>query len=107
MRAFDASAKADERRFWGSEEMRSRYGERWHVQGLVVSSGFQRRGLGRMLMEEVLRRAREEGVVVGLEASADGEKLYRRLGFELRGRFEMEVGEGGGGVMMWEPEKML
>ncbi|CAL5871756.1 uncharacterized protein PFLUO_LOCUS6009 [Penicillium psychrofluorescens] len=106
MRQFDASAGADHRMFWEEGEMKVRYGERWYVQSVVVSSLYQRRGLGRMLMDEVLRRAQEDGVVVGLEASVDGEKLYRRLGFELRGRFSMNLGEVGGGVMMWSPKSV-
>ncbi|KAF5861584.1 hypothetical protein ETB97_012834, partial [Aspergillus alliaceus] len=53
----------------------------------------------------VLKRAGEEGVVVGLEASEDGERLYRSLGFELRGRFSMLVADiEEGGVMMWRPK---
>ncbi|KAJ5618969.1 hypothetical protein N7510_002953 [Penicillium lagena] len=106
MQQFDASAEIDERTFWGSDEMKARYGERWHVQSVVVSSKCQRRGLGRMLMGEVLRRAQEEGVVVGLEASKDGEKLYQSLGFELRGRFSRNFGEVVGGVMMWSPKNL-
>jgi ribosomal protein S18 acetylase RimI-like enzyme len=106
MRQFDASAEIDERMFWESDEMKARYRERWHVQSVVVSSKYQRRGLGRMLMSEVLRRAQEDGVVVGLEASGDGENLYRSLGFELRGRFSMNLGEVVGGVMMWSPKNV-
>lgn len=106
MRQFDASAQADDRMFWGSDEMKVRYGERWHVQSVVVSSKYQRRGLGRMLMAEVLQRAQEDGVVVGLEASKDGEKLYWSLGFELRGRFFMNLGEVVGGVIMWSPKNL-
>lgn len=106
MRAFGASAEVDDRKFWQSDEMKARYQDRWHVQSLVVSSQYQRRGLGRMLMNEVLTRAQADGVVVGLEASEDGEKLYRSLGFELRGRFSMNLGTEVGGVMMWSPKKL-
>lgn len=106
MRAFDASAEVDNRKFWESDEMKAKYQERWHVQSLVVSSQYQRRGLGRMLMNEVLRRAQDDGVVVGLEASGDGEKLYRSLGFGLRRRFSMNFGEEVGGIMMWSPRKL-
>lgn len=104
MQVFEASAEVDDQKFWESDEMKARYQDRWHVQSLVVSSQYQRRGLGRILMNEVLRRAQDDGVVVGLEASEDGEKLYRSLGFELRGRFSMILGEEVGGIMMWSPK---
>jgi ribosomal protein S18 acetylase RimI-like enzyme len=104
MRVFDAGAMVDDHLFWVSEDMKLKYGNRWHVQSLVVSSEYQRRGLGRMLMSEVLQRAQDEGVVVGLEASPDGEKLYRSLGFELRGRFCFNCADEEGGIMMWSPK---
>ncbi|KAJ5454593.1 uncharacterized protein N7458_005549 [Penicillium daleae] len=103
-RQFDESAKRDSEKYWGSDEMRAKYGNRWHVRGLVVSSSHQRRGVGQALMAEVLQRAQQEGVVVGLEASGDGEKLYRLLGFEMRGPFSMIVGPPVGGFMMWTPK---
>jgi ribosomal protein S18 acetylase RimI-like enzyme len=103
-RQFDESAKRDSEKYWGSDEMRAKYGNRWHVRGLVVSSSHQRRGVGQALMAEVLQRAQQEGVVVGLEASGDGEKLYRLLGFEMRGPFSMIIGPPVGGFMMWTPK---
>ncbi|KAE8313386.1 acyl-CoA N-acyltransferase [Aspergillus transmontanensis] len=105
VRRFEKSAEVDGLRFWESEEMKRLYGERWHAQSVVVSGDWRRRGIGRRLMGEVLRRAQEDGVVVGLEASEDGEKLYRSLGFELRGRFSLLLGgQDGGGIMMWRPK---
>lgn len=83
--------------FWGDapEEM-------WYVQSLVVGESWQRKGVGRVLMAEVLDRAKVEGVMVGLEASKEGEGLYRKLGFRLRRRFA--EGDVCGGVMEWVPE---
>lgn len=103
MSAFMASATHDAQQYWDSPEMKAKYENRWHAQSVVVSSAYQRRGIGRRLMEEVLQRAQSEQVVVGLEASIDGEKLYRRMGFELRGPFSMTLGLSGGGIMMWTP----
>ncbi|KAB8261553.1 acyl-CoA N-acyltransferase [Aspergillus pseudonomiae] len=103
---FEKAVEEDNVRFWESAEMKRLYGERWHAQSVVVSADWRRRGIGRRLMGEAMRRAQEEGVVVGLEASGDGEQLYRSLGFELRGRFCMILGsEDGnvGGIMMWRP----
>jgi len=59
-------------------------------------------------MGEVIRRAARENVVVGLEASEEGEWLYRSVGFELLGRFDVETwGDtlgNKGGIMMWSPK---
>ncbi|KAK9342126.1 acyl-CoA N-acyltransferase [Lipomyces starkeyi] len=106
MRRFNESCQVDAQVYWESSEMKARYGNRWHTQSVVVSKPYQRRGIGKRLMSEVLERAQAEGVVVGLGASTDGEKLYSRLGFELRGRFAMMVGEVAGGIMMWTPKKL-
>ncbi|CRG91940.1 hypothetical protein PISL3812_08994 [Talaromyces islandicus] len=106
MRVFDAAAMVDDYLFWDSDDMKAKYANRWHVQGLVVSSRYQRRGLGRMLMSDVLQRAQDECVVVGLEASPDGEKLYRSLGFELRGRSCFNFPDKVGGIMMWSPNNL-
>ncbi|OWP02306.1 hypothetical protein B2J93_1268 [Marssonina coronariae] len=78
---------------------------RWHAQSVVVLEDFQRRGVGRKLMAEILERADSEGVVVGLEASAAGEPMYRRLGFELLARFSGEnvFEDRAGGVMLRKP----
>jgi GNAT superfamily N-acetyltransferase len=105
VRRFGESAKRDSEKYWESEEMRAQYGNRWHVRGLVVSLSHQRRGIGRALMGEVMSRAQREGVVVGLEASEDGEMLYRAMGFTMRGPFSMVIGSPVGGCMMWTPEQ--
>ncbi|KAJ5937167.1 hypothetical protein N7454_004822 [Penicillium verhagenii] len=107
MRTLKKAADADKELYWDSPEMKIKYGNRWHAQGVVVSSSHRRQGIGRRLMEEVLRRAQDEGVVVGLEASKDGERLYRTLGFELRGPFSMVIGLPVGGIMMWSPKGLL
>ncbi|PSS27939.1 hypothetical protein M430DRAFT_32485 [Amorphotheca resinae ATCC 22711] len=101
---FEGWNKRDERRYWeGFGERRNR----WYVQSCVVRKEFQRLGIGRRLLGEVLRRAERENVVVGLESSEEGEALYRSLGFELLGRFEQDpyadfLGRGGG-IFMWTP----
>ncbi|KAJ5166002.1 hypothetical protein N7492_006298 [Penicillium capsulatum] len=102
-REFLQSTELDMERYWMSPAMKAKYENRWHAQSVVVSSAYQRRGIGRLLMAEVLHRAQDEGVVVGLEASTEGEKLYRNLGFELRGPFSMIIGLSAGGIMMWTP----
>ncbi|KAJ5928056.1 hypothetical protein N7466_007012 [Penicillium verhagenii] len=107
MSTFMKAANADKEFYWDSPEMKIKYGNRWHAQSVVVSAAYRRQGIGRRLVEEVLRRAQDEGVVVGLEASKDGATLYRTLGFELRGPFSMVIGLPVGGIMMWSPKGLL
>lgn len=80
---------------------------RWHAQSVVVLPEFQGRGVGKRLMGKVIEMAEEEGVPVGIEASAEGEPMYRRVGFELVSRFRPLKGMRGdgskGGIFMWRP----
>ncbi len=104
LRKFDAWGKADNAIHWKPFPVRA---NRWHVQSIVVDKTWQGRGIGKKLMSEVVERAGTEGVVVGLEASAEGERLYRSVGFELLARFTGDPigGKEEGGVMMWRPER--
>ncbi|KAE8443264.1 hypothetical protein EG329_002052 [Mollisiaceae sp. DMI_Dod_QoI] len=79
---------------------------RWHAQSVVVRKEFQGRKAGKRLMAEVIGRAENENVVVGLESSANGEMMYRSVGFELLGRFQGGNGFEGdsGGVMLYTPK---
>lgn len=66
---------------------RSRTGYRYTVENSVyVHDDFQRRGIGRMLMLELIERARAAGIhsmIAAIEASNAGSiELHRRLGFE-------------------------
>lgn len=60
----------DNKTYWESHKARH---SRWHVQSFVVLPMFQGKGLGKRLMAEVTKRAVEENVVIGLEASPEGE----------------------------------
>jgi GNAT superfamily N-acetyltransferase len=104
--AFEAEAKGVDKEHWDLEGRR----ERWHVQSIVVREEWQGKGIGKILMAEVIARAEGEGVVVGLEASEKGERLYRRVGFELLGRFNINFGEERmwelGGIMMYTPKRL-
>jgi GNAT superfamily N-acetyltransferase len=81
---------------------------RWHAQSVVVCPGHQRRGIGKALMMQVIQKARDEKVPLGLEASAEGERLYTVLGFELLRRLGMNIEgmeeeEKSGGLMVYYP----
>jgi ribosomal protein S18 acetylase RimI-like enzyme len=95
----------DDERYWNSFSERT---NRWYVQSCVVLSEYQGMGIGKRMIREVTKRAEEEGVVIGLEASAEGYWMYKSVGFELLGRFDTPgmpdaPGEGGG-IMMWSPK---
>lgn len=103
VKEFAKVVEADDKQYWEAE---ARFKERWHVQSVFVGVEWQRRGVGMLLMQEVLERAREEGVCVGIEASKEGEGLYRKCGFRVLERFGFvfpgcEVDDGG--IMVWEP----
>lgn len=83
-----------------------RFEEMWEVDMLVVDDRYHRRGVGKLLMQWVLRQAQNEDVPVGLRSSNVGRKLYESLGFESLG--EIRWIDGGKEVkqawMAWLPE---
>lgn len=71
------------------------YGEALCVLGMVmVASDARRRGLGRRVVERCLAGRPHDGVPVLLASTAEGEPLYRRLGFATVGRLEKLVHDG-------------
>lgn len=104
VREFMGWVKMDQEKYWSPKEYPERK-NRWYAEGVVVNPKYQGMGIGRLLMEEVKRRAQRERVVFGLTASPHGEFLYRRLGFVMLGGFCKRVGnDEGGGIMIWYPE---
>ena len=105
-KAFEAHTKDSEEGHWDCEGRR----ERWHAQSVVVREEWQGKGIGKRLMAEVIARAEGEGVLVGLEASEKGERLYRRVGFEVLARFGKSFGEDRikdvGGFMVYTPKRL-
>lgn len=98
LKQFDEGKKEDDKKYWDVDGRR----ERWHCQSVTVDPDWQGKGLGSMLMREVMELGRKDGVPVGLEASVAGEKLYRKLGFEWLGDFSRRLeGIEGGGLMLW------
>ncbi|RDL42471.1 uncharacterized protein BP5553_02450 [Venustampulla echinocandica] len=100
---FENVGKADEEKHFQSHPERV---NRWHTQSCVVLKEFQGRGAGKLLMGQVVKRAEAEGVPVGLEASMEGERLYRSVGFKVLSRFSLVLSEADrdtGGFMLWSP----
>jgi GNAT superfamily N-acetyltransferase len=98
--------RKDEEKHWSPKAHLERR-NRWHVQSCAVHKDWQRKGIGMKIMEQVLEKAQSEGVIIGLEASAEGERLYRKCGFELLAKFTQEIEMlGQGGIMIWRPRKV-
>lgn len=96
--------KVDDARYWDVVAFPDRK-ERWHVQSFVVSPEWQRKGVGKKLMGEVIKVAQAEGVPIGIEATSAGRRMYEKVGFEYLGEFHGDdLGEPDGGVLIWRPE---
>lgn len=57
-----------------------KYTEHWHCLRLGAAEEWRGRGVGRMLGNWGLDKAREKGITAGLEASKKGLRMYKRLG---------------------------
>lgn len=108
VKTFNSWSEVDRAKYWAPYPERM---NRWHTITLVVSPEYQGKGIGKLLMAEVLKRAQSERVPCGLNASAHGEHLYRKLGFTFLGDFTHRVeeeiaddAEPGGGYLCWFPE---
>lgn len=102
VKQFYAWCAEDDKKYWNMNPM---WKNRWHIRSVSVAPEWQNKGIGKALTRKVIERAKEEGVVVGLEASPQGYEMYKPLGFRLLGRFcETPTGGEGGGVMIWEPQ---
>lgn len=63
---------------------------------LAVDPAYQRKGLGRRLLEPVLEQADKEGRKIYIEASKKGVGLYERLGWERVGVMRIDLRPHGG-----------
>ena len=67
-----------------------RLGSEWELENIVVSPMFQREGIGRRLLEELMSRARENGAdalfLEVRESNTAARSLYEQVGFEPTGR---------------------
>ena len=80
-RAFEAAKKADRT----LEELSlDGKGHMW-LFDLAVRPKYQRKGVGKKLLQWGVNRADQEGVAIGLKASSAGLNLYKSVGFEEKG----------------------
>lgn len=100
-------------KFGGIYEARERnvdLGQDYIVHLLQTDPEYQRKGLGRWLLEDGLERVDEEGRRCHIEATNDGLPLYLKLGFSKTEVIEVDLtrwgGEGKGvnWVMVREPK---
>jgi GNAT superfamily N-acetyltransferase len=76
-------------------------GRHWNVAAIRVHPEFQRRGVGRVLMEWGKNMATSDGVGMVVESTEAGSGLYASVGFREVERWE-EIGNTR--VMVWTPE---
>lgn len=93
----------ERRRIEGEIWVGPKWETRWQCNGLIVIPGWQRRGVGQALMKAGLDMARAEGLPMTLEATTEGEHLYKALGFKLLTPYQRSF-EKAGGMMYWYPE---
>lgn len=72
---------------------RGDYGNCFTVAKMVVDPSYQRRGLGRRVLDAVLAEADARGVPQGLVATEQGRPLYQARGFEPCGEIVVLFGE--------------
>lgn len=83
------------------------HGELAWVGGMVVKEEHRRRGVGRALLRACLEHAAKRGAsVVGLDATAEGEPLYRAEGFAPVARTERWRREGPPRMPAGEPREV-
>ncbi|RPA85563.1 hypothetical protein BJ508DRAFT_411960 [Ascobolus immersus RN42] len=77
-------------------------GRHWDLFSIRVDPVYQRRGIGKRLMEWGQDMARSDGVGMAVEGTESGSKLYASVGFR-----EVERWHDLGGIfiMVWTPEK--
>ena len=67
-----------------------RRAEGWHLNNIEIHPDWQRRGIGKRLVGDLIARARAEGLPVALQVLKvnPARRLYERLGFAVTGESE-------------------
>lgn len=80
--------------------------EHWLLTKLSVDPAWRRQGIATILLKWGLDRAREEGVVVCLNATRAGMALYLKAGFVQLATCVMDMPDITVPIMLWRPEIM-
>lgn len=105
-KSYDKSRYAE---FWdilGRAEMFEGINEHWELEELAISPKYQRRGVGTMLLSWGMAQATKHRMPIVLAASADGEYLYRKQGFQEYGRVEFPGIDFSWAAMVWYPTSL-
>ena len=55
-----------------------------NIMGIAVSSNFKKKGIGKMIMLEIIKRLKKRGIDwIGLISTPGSEDFYRTIGFEV------------------------
>ncbi|KAJ5544040.1 hypothetical protein N7513_003314 [Penicillium frequentans] len=81
--------------------------EKWHLQFLGVSPRFQRRGVGKELLQWGIDKADQEHTPIYLEATSFGQPLYESFGFVLIDWMTLDDGRISQAVMRREPTTVI
>lgn len=76
----------------------------WYLKILCTSPGYQRQGIGAILVDWGLNHARVRGEKVYLEASEFGKGLYIKKGFKEVGKIVLSDGVTTLPCLLWDPE---
>lgn len=67
-------------------------GRRGYIQKLVVKKDFQRKGIGKQLVKEVMKRLKSLGVVyVPINCEVENESFYEKCGFKKTKQVTMSM----------------
>jgi GNAT superfamily N-acetyltransferase len=79
----------------------------WELDGMYVVPKFQRKSLGKQLLQWGIEQARIENIPIVIKSSPVGLYFYEHSGFQLYKKEEFEpffeVGARGMHLMIWEP----
>ncbi|KAK2783421.1 hypothetical protein FQN53_009184 [Emmonsiellopsis sp. PD_33] len=76
--------------------------EMWYLALLGIHPGYQRRGIGALLVNWGVEQAQAEHIPAGLESSVMGSGLYQKFGFRLLSKSKWINGQWLS-AMLWEP----
>lgn len=82
----------------------TRYADAWHLMNVAVEPGHRRRGIGSMLVCELIRRLGERARITleVRESNRGALEMYERLGFRAAGRRPAYYPDNGeAAVLMW------
>lgn len=79
-------------------------GDEAKIMSIAVKNEFRRRGIGKMLLNEAIKRAKKRGMkrirLEVRESNLPAQKLYKKFGFEIIGHLESYYSDGESAYLM-------